>query len=46
MFLDLQKNHMSLLGYSDQQIGTKLKKIVVKNYLYQNQNPKNLEEGG
>ena len=32
--------------YSNQQIGMKLQKTVVKNYLYQNKIPKNLEKGG
>ena len=46
MFLDQQNNHTFLSVYLNQQIGIVLRKIVVKNYLYQNLNPKNLEKGG
>lgn len=46
MFLDQQNSLIFLFIYLNPRIEMKLKKIMEKNYLYQNQNPKNLENGG
>lgn len=46
MYSGQQKGLIFLFAYLSQRIGIELRKTVVKNYLYQNQNPKNLEKGG
>ena len=46
MYSGQQSSPISLLDYSNQQIGMKLLKTVVKNYLYQKKKIKNLEKGG
>ena len=46
MYSGQQSSPISPLDCLDQLIEMKLLETVVKNYLYQNKNPKNLEKGG